>query len=100
MTKSAKPTAQADGTEKFSEPPDLPEPGTPLEPVAAPVLTNPGFSSIPLDTTDLGQIQFVLEAIVSALQAPDAPRSRHRSILITELEGAALRAGKGQREEV
>jgi hypothetical protein len=58
------------------------------------VETEPGFGKLSLETTDIGQIRYILETVIKANQAPDAPRSRERALMITKLEEASLWAGQ------
>jgi hypothetical protein len=48
---------------------------------------------------DLTHVRCVIAAMVEALTASDAPKSRERSLVVTKLEEAAMWANEGLRKE-
>jgi hypothetical protein len=50
-------------------------------------------------SADLARIRCALAVIVEHLTAPDAPKSRERSLVITKCEEAFFFAGEGLRKE-
>lgn len=46
---------------------------------------------------DMTHVRKVVESLIQELTAPDAPKSRYRSLVVTKLEEAYLWAGEGQR---
>lgn len=48
---------------------------------------------------DLTNIRVIVEACRDALIAPNAPKSRERSLVVTKLEEAFFFAGEGLRKE-
>jgi hypothetical protein len=48
---------------------------------------------------DLTHIRCIVEVMVEKLTAPDAPKSRERSLVVTKLEEASMWANEGLRKE-
>jgi hypothetical protein len=48
---------------------------------------------------DLTHVRILIALVVEALTAPDAPKSRERSLVVTKLEEAAMWANQGLRKE-
>ena len=50
-------------------------------------------------SADLTHVRCLIAVMVEHLTAPDAPKSRERSLVITKLEEAAMWANEGLRKE-